>query len=376
MTNILIVISSTYDLFMLTAILKEDLKYVNTTIILPNNIISNLPNNILNLYKNIYSYDKNLKTLFSVSAIKNTLNLIQLCKFLKKTKKFKTIFFGAYRDTVTSIVTKQFYGDTRFVAIKQGIEIPKNRYKRIFSLNIFHNKIYFKIFGYSPFIKERILNKDNYKNDHFLTRDNWKNNPFKLEDVYTIGSKNNLLSDGYPIISPNLKLLRKNNKEQKKINNILIIGERTPISESWGKTETRKYTRILNLLRQKYNNPKFFLRPRLNLTKNNFYSFIDPIILDPRQLFDDQLIKLNPTLVISIKSTASKVAAYYGYNSILLYRCFNLNQSELFHLDYLFGDGSPVEFIENINQIKDLSYRNFLKKSKLGQPLKNFKKYL
>ena len=33
MTNILIVISSTYDLFMLTAILKEDLKDVNTKVI-------------------------------------------------------------------------------------------------------------------------------------------------------------------------------------------------------------------------------------------------------------------------------------------------------------------------------------------------------
>ena len=376
MTNILIVISSTYDLFMLTAILKEDLKDVNTTIILPNNIISNLPKNILNLYKNIYSYDKNLKTLFSLSAIKNTLNLIELCKFLKKSNRFKTIFFGAYRDTVTSIVAKQFYGNARFVAIKQGIEIPKIRFERMHSLKVFHNKIYFKIFGYSAFIKERILNKDNYKNDHLLSRDNWERNPFKLGDVYTIGSTNTKYSDGYPTISPNLKSLRKNYKEQKNINNILIIGERTPISESWGESETRKYVKILNLLQKKFNNPKFFLRPRLNLTKNNFYNFIDPVILDPGQLFDDQLIKLNPTLVVSIKSTASKVASYYGYNSILLYRCFNLNKSELFHLEYSFGDGSPVEFIENINQIKDVASRNFFKKSRIEQKLKNFKKYL
>ena len=38
---------------------------------------------------------------------------------------FSSIFFGAYRDTVTSLVTKQFKGRSNFIAIKQGIEMPK-----------------------------------------------------------------------------------------------------------------------------------------------------------------------------------------------------------------------------------------------------------
>ena len=376
MKNILIVISSTYDLFILSAILKEDLKDINSTIILPKNIISNVPKNILILYKNIYSYDKNLKNLFSFSAINNSINLIKLCKFLRKRTTFKTIFFGAYRDTVTSIVAKQFDGYAKFVAIKQGIEIPKNRFKSIFSLGVLHNKIYFKFFGYSSFIKERILNKDNFQNDHLLSRDNWRRNPFNKEDVYTIGSTKNSYSDSFSFIFPNLKSLIKKDKVKKGGYTILIIGERTPISKSWKKVENKKFIQILKMIQKKYNNPKFFLRPRLNLSKNKFYDFINPIILDPMQLFDDQLLKLNHNLVISIKSTASKVAAYYGYKSIVLYKCFNLNKNELFHLDYLFGDGSPIELIKNINQINEISTENSINRSRYKKQLKDFKKYL
>ena len=376
MKNILIVISSTYDLFILTAILKEDLKEVNSTIILPSEIISNVPKNILILYKNIYSYEKNLKNLFSFTAINNSLKLIKLCKLLKKRNRFTTIFFGAYRDTVTSIVTKQFDGYSRFIAIKQGIEIPKNKFKSIFSLNVLHNQIYFKIFGYSPFNKERILNSDDYKNDHFLSRDNWEKNPFKKENVYTIGSKNTKYIDGFPLIFPNLKSLRKIYKNKSITNNILIIGERTPISKSWSNTDHRKLTKIIKSLKKNFDNPTFFLRPRLNLTKNKFYDFINPIILDPNQLFDDQLNKLNPNLVISIKSTASKVAAYYGYNSIIIYKCFNLNKSELFHLDYLFGDGSPIIFIKNINDLKAINQEKSLRENISSKEITNFKNYI
>ena len=81
-------------------------------------------------------------------------------------------------------------------------------------------------------------------------------------------------------------------------------------------------------------------------------------------------------LVVSIKSTASKLAGYYGYNSVLLFKCFNLNKSELFHLEYLFGDGAPVKFINNFNEIKKVNSKNFFKKVIYKSKFKDFKKYL
>ena len=362
---------------MLSAILKKDLKKVNSTILIPKNIFPKVPHNILKMYDNSYPYESYLKNLFSIKAIINTLKLINLCKYIKKKKFFESIFFGAYRDTVTSIVTKQFRGESNFIAIKQGVEMPKSKFKYYFSLNDLHNKIYFSLFGYSAFKNERlVINNCSFKNNNLLSRHVWEKDPFHIKNIYTIGSKNKNIDDRHPFVYPNLSNLKNDSKIKSISENILIIGERTPISPSWSIKDTNKFSKLVILIRKQFNNPKFFLRPRAGLTNNDFYKFLDPIFLDPYQLFDDQLVKLNPSLVISIKSTASKVAGYYGYNSIILFRCFNFKKSELFHLNHLFADNSPIQFINNFEDIKSIK-KSFKQVNNLEkfQSL-TFKKYL
>ena len=50
-------------------------------------------------------------------------------------------------------------------------------------------------------------------------------------------------------------------------------------------------------------------------------------------------------MVLAVKSTALKVSAWYGFESVLLYPCLRLKELEKLHLDYLFGDGAPVKSI-------------------------------
>ena len=131
----------------------------------------------------------------------------------------------------------------------------------------------------------------------------------------------------------------------------------------WSNTQDLILRRIFKLILNKYSGYQFYLRPRLKLTNNNFYRILDPIILDPHQSFDEQLNQLKPSLVISVKSTASKIAAYYGFNSIILYSLLKLKEKELLHLNYLFGDGSPTLKIKNEHHIKTKNFAYNSKKS-------------
>jgi len=349
--KILIVISSSYDLYMITAVLNYKLKRLYSIALLPTKIYDSLPDEIKSLYNSCKSYDSDLKNLLSLKSIFNTINLINICRDLKKKNTFSKIYFGAYRDTVTSLVTKQFKNQAKFIAIKQGIDMPEIKFRSFNSIKTIHNKIYFLLFGYSGFKSQKIKSK-NYQNDNLLSRNIWINNPFELDNVYTIGANSVNYSDNHKFIYPKTKYLKNKYSKYKYSNDILLIGERTPISISWSKSDYIKLKKIFYLIKKQTNNCKIFLRPRAKLTNNDFYSFLNPIILDPYQLYDDQLLKLKPKLVISIKSTASKVASYYGFKSILLYKIFELNKNERIHLDYLFADGAPLKFIENINQFK------------------------
>ena len=110
-----------------------------------------------------------------------------------------------------------------------------------------------------------------------------------------------------------------------------LLEKRTPMTPYWSNTQDSILRRIFKLFLKKYSGYQFYLRPRLKLTNNDFYKILDPIILDPHESFDEQLNQLKPSLVISVKSTASKVASYYGFNSIILYNLLKLKDKELLH---------------------------------------------
>ena len=126
---------------------------------------------------------------------------------------------------------------------------------------------------------------------------------------------------------PNYKLVKNLVNSNGKKKGILIIGERTPMTPSWSERQSLILKHIFEYIVNDYSHEGIYLRPRKALTKNSFYNVLNPIFLDPNQLFDDQLIKLNPRLVVSVKSTASKVASYYGYSSLLLYPMLGFNKT-------------------------------------------------
>ena len=73
-------------------------------------------------------------------------------------------------------------------------------------------------------------------------------------------------------------------------------------------------------------------------------------VLDPDEHLPNQLDRIKPELVLSIKSSACKISAYMGYNSCVLYPLLNINKIEFKILDHFFGD-SNINIIRDLNKI-------------------------
>ena len=168
-------------------------------------------------------------------------------------------------------------------------------------------------------------------------------------DVFTIGTEQ-VLTDGTSFVLPNLAVLASRNKDARR--GILIIGERTPMTPSWGEYQDEILARVFAIITDEFKDETIFVRARKNLTNTNFYGDLNPVFLDPSQPYDDQLLKLNPRVVVAVKSTAVKVAAHYDFNSILLFPVLKLSSNEKVHLDHLFGDGASITYINDLEKFK------------------------
>lgn len=348
--KILIQANTSFDLYIMTSILKKlNLNY-KIDLLAPHHLVNNLSEDFKKNFTSVFSFNPKIRNLFLLSSIKETIRISAWAK--NNSNIYKAVFFGAYRDDITSILAKYFYVNSDLVCIKQGIEYPESKYKKFYTIKIIHDYIYFYLFGFSHFFHSRLITSNESKNDYLFTRPNWSKNPFEHKNIFTIGKKN-LFHDGFNFIKPQLSLLLKEkNKEIKNRSGVLIIGERTPMVPSWKKEQDELFAEVMRIVKNEFKDEPIYLRPRKHLTNQEFYKNLNPIILDPNQPFDDQLINLNPRAVISVKSTASKVASHYGFNAMILYPILKFNDNELFHLEYLFGDGSPVKFIKDLTAFK------------------------
>ena len=313
------------------------------------------------LYRNIYFFNLDIRNLFS---IKKTYNLYLLISWLKKSKsKYDFVLFGAYRNDITNVISKHFKGRSKLIAIKQGFDLPKSEYRKVSNLIQLHNKVFCHFFGYSFLYLSTINQKViSYESSKFMyDRLFWKTDP--IDSVYTIGSNNspiyNFKEQLNKTLLPDLFSLYKNKFSIKNPREgILIVGERTPMTPLWSKENTEEFIDILSTIKRKFSNHKLFLRERKNLTNQSFYSFLNPIYLNPNEDFENQLVKLNPLFVFSIKSSACKTASYLGFQSIVLYNLFNLNEIELNILNHFFADCHEIFKPTSHGDLEGLSLGN------------------
>lgn len=140
-------------------------------------------------------------------------------------------------------------------------------------------------------------------------------------------------------------------------NTIVFLGERTPIYEDWGQKDQEQYNLIFDFLRKNFSEHRLLFRPRPGFTeldkmKSNLEGFE---IMEPSTPFEELCTRNHYSKVISIKSTACKVAAYYGIPSYLLYPMFNLPLKLQDILDAYLSDMKSIVRVhspEDIHSVK------------------------
>jgi hypothetical protein len=369
MKRVLIVSDVSFDFYMLYLLIIPLKRRYEFDLLAPDHLIASLSSTQLSFFKNTHSYNPKFKFVYKLSNFKS---LLKTTRWLNRNKlNYSHVIFGAYRSEFTSVALKYLVQNSnlKILAIKQGVDKPLSLYSEIFSIKNLFNRFFFLFFGYSYFKRFRLVQSEipSKDSDFWFLHPVWASDPFNYTNsIYTIGFKeqSSFLDNSkyvWPNVTPILSEYGNRSKVEKK--GILIIGERTPMTPSWNTSQHNLLFEFFKVLAgfASDSDQKIYLRPRKNLTESSFYSTLNPIFLNPDEPFDDQLLRLNPKFVFSVKSTACKAASFYGFNSAVFYSSFKLSHFERIHLDYLFGDGFPianlsspdklVEFLNNSHSI-------------------------
>jgi hypothetical protein len=129
---------------------------------------------------------------------------------------------------------------------------------------------------------------------------------------------------------------------------ILVAGERTPLFGLNDPSVESLYDSVFDFLRREFTGHRWIFKPRAGLTDVQRLNLDGFDILPADFPFEELCLRNCYRKVISVRSTASKVAAYFGQPSYLLYR--------LFHVPPILRQLTEAYFspIRSINIVEDL----------------------
>ncbi len=136
---------------------------------------------------------------------------------------------------------------------------------------------------------------------------------------------------------------------------ILIAGERIPLYPSWSAKDEQIYQSFLSYVKENFPDHHIYFKPRPGLTN------VDSMKLEGMKLVEDnrslELILMSEKFdkVISMKSTASVLASFYGHQGYHLYHMFNCPKDFLDATDHLYANLKSVIMINNNEDINRVS---------------------
>lgn len=132
---------------------------------------------------------------------------------------------------------------------------------------------------------------------------------------------------------------------------IMVAGERTPLYEGWDAAAQSLYEKVFDFLRENFAKYELLFKPREGLTDVDKMQLNGFRIIPPNVPFEELCLRKIYSRVISVKSTASKVAAYYGQPAYVLYPMFNLPANLRKTLDAYLADMRGVIKVHDLNEL-------------------------
>lgn len=136
---------------------------------------------------------------------------------------------------------------------------------------------------------------------------------------------------------------------------VLVVGERTPMIPEWSSDQETLYQQLFDFLREHFRDRKLFFKPRPGYTKLDLLPLDGFEILSGDTLFEEFCIRNHFSRVIAIKSTAVKVAAYFGMPGYALYPIFNFPERYFRPFEAYMQDMRSVVKVKAFNELINCS---------------------
>lgn len=359
--KILNIVSTPFELYYLSSVaslLLERDKNLKIELLIRKELKDKITPEIRRLYSEIklaefptlsFPLDKNpIKTIFNF--FDNLYHTLKFRNYLKKINfDIDVICISSFREFFANVLCREVSKNTRLVALRmatQKLEELGNFKKRpllSFLLNIKNFFFGYSLMDYKFWVaSEGKIEKNFIKYPYHRT--------ISITD-YNIKRE----SDSWRLPAPFIALRKIYGPiSEKKTPVILVAGERTPLFAGWNENSQKKYDEFFDYLRENFKNYKLYFKPRKTLTDFSKFNLKGFQILSADIPLEEVCLKENISKVISVKSTSSKVGAYFGIPAYLLYPMFNLPKNLKFLANSYFED---VQSIIKVNKFEDLKKR-------------------
>jgi len=330
--KILNIANTTFELYFLSAVacllLKKD-KNIQIKLLIRSGLQDKIIPEIKSIYPEIEVVDfprdfPKRNTILAKIILHFFDNIYQGIKFKNYLKKFNfnidIICISSFREYFANILCKHVPSNVRLVALRfadivnQPSEKPTNIKNSVKNLFLNLNNLFF---GYSLMDYRWDKETGDLVVNHFV-KNPYHRTIFMADHGFRQENTNYRLPSPFMILKDLYGVSPQNNKPA-----ILVAGERTSSYEAWDK-DSKKYNEFLDYLRNNFKEYDLYFKGRGNLTDNSKFNLKGFKIISGEIPIEELCIRKRFDKVISIKSTCSKIGAYFGYNSYLLYPMFNL----------------------------------------------------
>lgn len=338
--RILSIVNTAFELYYLSAVavlLKYKRKNIKIDLLIKPAIKNKISPELKKIYRNIRFISFPTYT-YSFQGIKKI--LVYKKKIKKIVKPYDIICISSFREFFANILCRQVSSKTRLIALTNvdpfdDKEFTEKKPFKFISMNLFNF-----IFGYSTFKYRWLPNSDDvyYK---FFNRCPYQKSIFFTDSKIGIKMGNPILYGLPPPFGVLKKYFRKKKSKFLKPA-ILIVGERTPVYSSWSKKDQKNLDSFYCFLRENFKNHHFYYKPRPRLTDLKKVSLRGYKLMAEDLSLGDVFLKNDFVKVISIKSTGSVLASYFGHQAYFLYPLFDFPRPYLTAVKKLFEKNKSV----------------------------------
>ncbi|MEW6183477.1 MAG: hypothetical protein AB1500_09940 [Bacillota bacterium] len=266
----------------------------------------------------------------------------------KKQTDFDFILISSFREYFANIICRQLGDKSRLVALRMCDQERDSMCQSKKFLYPLYNNVFNTLFGASTL--EYRWNSDSTFNYAYWFKRNPYHRTICISD-WGQGHKGPAYRLPPPFVA--LRHLYGINQEGNDEKSVLVAGERTPLFGIDDPSIQELYDGILDFIKRRFTGYRLLFKPRPGLTDTERLKLEGFEMVSPKIPFEELCLRNRFSKVISVKSTASKVAAFCGLPAYVLYPMFKLPANLRTMLDAYQSDMRSVVKVSELDQLAE-----------------------